>query len=230
MRRIVQKIPYIEEIVTGHAATRTFLQVIEPRNISAKLDCVPSVNLCGHVLKPVSPLVENTAHVRPKGIERNATRLINSVCGKPDRRLWIGVEFIPAPSRRVDAELVQQVRRKGVIPDCRQCFIDLRVMEDVVGAVSIEVVFGEGNIVDGKVNMVLLSDIRIQTAIVLRSRKFGGVHRVVVRDICHSTQATANAGIATAGPGLILGTQARGQRRADVEALARNCYAVHAFR
>src|SRR5438045_2679248 len=123
MRRIVQEIPYVEEIVTRHTATSTFLQVKQPRNVSAKLDLVSSVNLRGHVFHAVSPLVQNAAHAGPKGTKRDASGLVNIIRGESDRRLRIGVEFIAAPSRSVDSELVQEVRRKGVIPDRRQSFI-----------------------------------------------------------------------------------------------------------
>src|SRR5277367_1706398 len=112
-----------------------------------------------------------------------------------------------------------------MIPDRRKRFIDLRVVKDVVSAVAVEVVFAEGDPVDGKAKAVLFGDIRIQAAIVLGSCKFGRVDRVVIRNVGHVAQGTARgsatcASASTSGvrgtrPALILCPQARRQRRAD---------------
>src|SRR5882762_2946669 len=106
-------------VVAGHAATGTVLQVKEPCNFTPKLNAMGSIDLGGHVLKGVSPLVQNAAHVRPKRLERNAPCRFKTIRRESDRRLWVGGDFIPAPPGGIYASFVQEARRKGAIPNCR---------------------------------------------------------------------------------------------------------------
>src|SRR5271163_1385375 len=127
-----------------------------------------------------------------------------------------------------------------MIPDCGERLIDLRMVENVVSAVAVVIIFAEGNPVDRKAEAVLCGDIRIQAAIVLGSRKFGRVDRVVIRNVGHVAQGTARGSAACAGsttsgvrgtrPALILCPQARRQRCPDIYALPCNRSAVHSFR
>jgi len=64
--RIIEEVPQVEEAVDWHASTRVVLQVKEARDFTAKRNSVASVNLRGHILEGVSPLVQNAADVRPK--------------------------------------------------------------------------------------------------------------------------------------------------------------------
>src|SRR5271167_4780520 len=100
--------------------------------------------------------------------------------------------------------------------------------EDVVGAITVKVIFGQRNPVDSKSYPVLFGEIRIQAAIVLGSRKFRRIDRVVVREVGDRTQGAARGSAACAGPAAagvlgirpaeILRTQTSCQRRSDVDA------------
>src|SRR6266403_1351033 len=103
------------------------------------------------------------------------------------------------------------------------------MVEKVIGAVAVEVILGHGNPIDSKGDMVLLGDIRIQTAIVLGSAKFGGIDGVVVCDVGHISQAAANAGISRALPSGVVRAQRRCERRANIQPLAGNRSAIHTF-
>src|SRR5271165_2062244 len=119
-----------------------------------------------------------------------------------------------------------------MIPDRRESVIGLRMVKDVVSAIAVEVVFVQGNPVNRKADVVLLGDICIQAAIVLGSRKFGGVDRIVVRNVGHVSQGTTRGSAACARssapgvrgtcPALILCPQARSQRCTDINALPCN--------
>ncbi len=63
-----------------------------------------------------------------------AADLTNVIRWQSNRRLRIGGNFIPAPSGRIHASFVEEGRREGVVPDSRKRLVDLRVMEEVVGA------------------------------------------------------------------------------------------------
>ena len=105
------------------------------------------------------------------------------------------------------------------------------MVEDIVGAVTVVVVFRKRNVVDGKADAVLFRGIHVQAAIVLGSRKFSWVDGVVIRDIGHGAQRAASGSAASAGataagvlganPSKILTTQACRQRRTDIEARLR---------
>ncbi len=178
-----------------------------------------SVNLGGHILVGVSPLVQNVGEAGPKSIHRNAAGWKNSVRGKSDRSLRVGGDFIPVPVCTIYANLVQECGREGVVPDRRKRLIDLVMVEDVVATVAVESIFREGNPVDGESDLILAGNIRVQAAIVLGSRKFGWVDRVVIRKVGHGTQRAASssaacarppaAGIRGTRPSKILLTQAR---------------------
>ena len=122
----------------------------------------------------------------------------------------------------------------------KERIVDLRMVKDVVGAVAVVVVFAQGNPVDRKAQVVLLSEVRIQAAIVLGSGKFRRVDRVVVREVGHVAQGTARSSTARARstasrvrgtcPALVLCPQARRQGCTDIDALPRNRPAVHSFR
>src|SRR5580704_2001797 len=102
------------------------------------------------------------------------------------------------------------------------------MVEDVVSAVSVEVIFRQGNVVDGKVDAVLFGDICIQAAIVLGSCKFSRVDGVVVRYVGHIAQGAASgsapcasptaAGVLGANPAQILLIQACRPRRTEIDA------------
>ena len=78
-----------------------------------------SLNLGGHILERVGPLVENAAHVRAEGTYVNAAGCLNKVGREPDGRLRVGTDFVPAPSGSIGAEFVDERRGDGVIPDRR---------------------------------------------------------------------------------------------------------------
>src|SRR5712672_1269385 len=99
-----------------------------------------------------------------------------------------------------------------MIPDCRERVIDLGMMKDVVATIAVEVVFGQGNPINGKADAVFLSDVRVHAAIVLGSRKFGGVDGVVVRNVSYVSQPAANARVSRTLPGCILRAQRRRKR------------------
>src|SRR5580700_5139005 len=240
MRRIVQEVPDVEEGIIGHAATGALLQVKEPSQFTAKLDAVASINLGSHILVGVSPLIQSAADIRPKIIHRSVAGLFKTIRGKSDRRLGVGGDFIPAPSGGIHAKLVQERGREGVVPDYRKRLIDLLMVKDVVAPVAVEFSICQGNPVDGESDLILAGNIRIQAAIVLGSRKCGRVDRVVVRKVSHSTERTARGSAAGAGPSAtrvvgigpaeILLAQACRQGCTDIDALARNRFAVHPFR
>src|ERR1700747_1618271 len=101
MRRIIEEVPDIEEVIAGHALTGIVLQVYDSRDFGAKLNGWAPRNLGGHVFETVGPLVENAAHVRPEGVKRNAAGQINSICRKPHRGLRVGSDLVPAPARGI---------------------------------------------------------------------------------------------------------------------------------
>ena len=140
MWRIVEEVPNVEEAVSWHATTGAVLQVKETSDLSAKLNAVAPINLGSHILEGVSPLVKNAGEAWPKGIDGNAAGRTNTVCGKSDGSLGVGGDFIPAPSGSVRAGFVDERGREGMVPDCRERVIDLRVMEDVVATVAVEVI------------------------------------------------------------------------------------------
>src|ERR1017187_8146374 len=134
MRRPVAEVPDVEEVVPGHAATGTVLQVKEAREFTAKLNGVVSDNLGGHILVAVSPLIQDAADIRSKRIWRtDAADAINVVGGKSNRRLRVGSDLIPVPSGAIEASFVEEGRRERVVPDSGKRLIDLLVMEVVVG-------------------------------------------------------------------------------------------------
>ena len=136
LRRIVEKVPHIVEVVGWHAAAGTVLQIIEARAVTPKLNGVASVNLGGHVLDAVRPLIQDAADIRSKGfyvrVAAEAANLKNGVRRKSNRRLRVGRNLVPVPSGGIRAGFVEETRRDGVVPDCGECLIDLRVMEEVV--------------------------------------------------------------------------------------------------
>ena len=90
MRRVVEEIPKIKEVVAWHSATGAVVQVEETRNITAELNRVLPENLGGHVLVAVRPLIQDAADTRPKLFWRiNTPDLINPVGGKPHWRLRV---------------------------------------------------------------------------------------------------------------------------------------------
>ena len=129
MGRIVQEIPDIEEGIVGDTATGALLQVKQAGEFTTEFDGVASVNLCGHVLVGVSPLVESAADVRPKGVECYVTGHFKTIGGKSDRRLGVGGDFIPVPVCSIYADFVQEGGREGVVPSCRKGLVDLVVVD-----------------------------------------------------------------------------------------------------
>ena len=135
-RRIVEKVPHVEEFVVWHAGRGIVLQVKEARNIATELNGVASDNFGSHVFVGVGPLIQDAANARSEGanvlIAREAADCTNGVRGKSNRRLRVGVDFVPAPSGSIHASFVEEARRDGAVPDCGEGAIDLRVMEEVV--------------------------------------------------------------------------------------------------
>src|SRR5208282_4553150 len=149
---------------------------------------------------------------------------------KANRRLRIGANFIPAPSGGIHAKFVEQSRREGVVPDRRKRIIDLRVMEEVVLARRpVKETVRLWNPVDREGDTIICGDICVDAAVVLLFRIGGRAGGYVVRNVRHRTQAAANTGAIRAGPAGILRTQGCRQRRPDIQALARNRYAVYAL-
>ena len=66
LRRIVEEVPQVEEVVTRHAATRAVLQIEETCDFAAKLDGVISDNLGRYILEAVGPLIQDAADIRSK--------------------------------------------------------------------------------------------------------------------------------------------------------------------
>ena len=124
-RRIIEKVPHVEEAIAGHAATGTLLQVKKACDFTTKLKGVASVNLGGNIFEGISPLVENASDVRSKRIHRNAAGGINAIRRKSNGRLRVGADFIPAPAGGIGAGFVEEGGREGVIPDGRESLIDL---------------------------------------------------------------------------------------------------------
>src|SRR5579864_4720028 len=231
MRRIVKEVPQVEELVVGHAATGAVVQVKEACEISAKLDGVASINLRGHILEGVSPLIQDAADIRSKRTQIDAADFADTVRGKPNRRLRVGIDFIPAPSGGIHASFVDQRGREGMVPDRRVRFIDLRMMEKVVGTRRTVKKAGRlRNVVYGKVDVIPGCDIRIKAAIVLGLRKGARTGGYVVGNVGHVAQTAAKAGILRTKPAGILRTQSCRQGRADVQALAWNRSAVYTLR
>src|SRR5207245_6992603 len=113
-RGVVEEVPQVEEIVVWHAATGTVVQVKEARDFAAKLNGVASVNLRGHILVAVSPLIQDAADIRSERTYGDTADLTNGIRRKTNRRLRVGVDFIPAPSGGIHAEFVEEGRRNGV--------------------------------------------------------------------------------------------------------------------
>ena len=109
---IVEEVPEVEESIARNAAARTVLQIKETSNFTAELNGVASVNLGGYILAGVSPLVQNAANVRSKGIDRNTAGLFNKGGGKSDGSLRVGRYFIPAPSSSIQANSLRKLDEK----------------------------------------------------------------------------------------------------------------------
>src|SRR5260370_5279851 len=134
-RRCFEEVPRVEEVVAWHAATGAVVQIEQAGDFTAKLNGVGAVNLGGDILEAVSPLIQDAADIRSKRIWRTYTaKIINEVRREANRRLGVGADLISAPSASLHASFVEEGRREGVVPDGRKRFIDLRVMEEVVGS------------------------------------------------------------------------------------------------
>jgi len=79
VRRVVEKIPQIEEAVGGHAAGDAGVQVKEARGLSTKFNGVAPDDLGGNVFVAVSPLVELAANVPAKITNRDAADLTDAI-------------------------------------------------------------------------------------------------------------------------------------------------------
>jgi glutamate-1-semialdehyde aminotransferase len=73
-------------------------------------------------------------------IHRNAANAINVADGKSNWRLGVVRNLVPAPSSSVHSKFVEKGRGESVVPDDGERFVDLIVMENVVGAISVKVV------------------------------------------------------------------------------------------
>ena len=117
-----------------------------------------------------------------------------------------------------------------MIPDSGEGVIDLRMVEDVVGPVTVEVIFRQRNPVNRKADMVPDCNIGIDASVVLGRVKCGGIDSVVVRNVRHRTETAADPGVTRTGPGKIVRAQGRRQRRTNIDALAWNGPAIYPFR
>ena len=77
VRRIVEEIPHVEEVVVRHAATDAFVQVKEASEFAAKLDGVRTDHFGGYVLVAVGPLIQDAADIGAKVFEINAANVID---------------------------------------------------------------------------------------------------------------------------------------------------------
>src|SRR5882762_2282213 len=80
-----------------------------------------------------------------------------------------------------------------MVPDGRERFMELIMVKDVIAAAAVKVVCVRGNPINGKPNAILLRDIGIKAAIVLRGRKFGLIDGEVVRNVGNGAQVFGTA-------------------------------------
>src|ERR1700722_13165448 len=98
------------------------------------------------------------------------------------------------------------------------------MMIEIVGPLGALVIRSrDANPVDGKAGVILGSDIRVETAVVLFLRGSRGIERHILRDVGHAIEARPAAGAGgAASVGRIVCAQRSLQRRANIESLAGN--------
>src|SRR5215469_9807992 len=227
--RVIQESPQVEEVVTGYAATDALVEVEKARKFSAKLQGVRSDDLGGNVFPCVGPLIQDAADTGPELVRGNAADRPDYGGGQPDRGLGIGCDFIPAPSCGIEAEFVQESSRDGVVPNAREGVVDLIMVEQIEGAIAVEVGSRQRDPIHRIGEAILRGDVGVNPAVVLRGGEGGGVRRQVVREIGRGAQPAADARIAGTHPGKVLRAEGRSQGGADIDPLTGNGDAVHAL-
>ena len=98
-----------------------------------------------------------------------------------------------------------------MVPDGRERFMELIMVKDVIAAAAVKVVCVRGNPINCKPNAILLRDIGIDAALVLRGRQMCLIEGEVVRNVSNiaqilraATAVSARAGVARVGPTRVL--------------------------
>src|ERR1700722_12220700 len=149
------------------------------------------------VLVSVGPLIKDAGAGGAEALQLDAAYVVAAravedtdvVLWKAEGFLWIVADLIPAPDGSVDAGLVQEGGREGVVPYPGEGIVNLRMVIEIVGPLGALVVRSrDGNPVDGKAGVILGSDIRVETAVVLFLRGIGGIERHILRDVGHAIE------------------------------------------
>src|SRR5258708_33852568 len=117
------------------------------------------------VLIAVGPLVKDAGGGGADILQLDAAYVVvgraikdaNIVLGKAEGRLRIVADLIPAPTGGVDAGLVQEGGREGVVPYPGEGIVSLRMMVEIVSTLGdVVVLFRRGNEVAGTTRVILV--------------------------------------------------------------------------
>ena len=103
--------------------------------------------------------------------------------GAGRRGLRVALNLVVAPARRVGAGLVQEARRKGVVPDDRESVVSLRVIEELITQSAPKLGSARWNPINREADMVLAGHIGIEASVVLFEIVGGRVGYAVLGDI-----------------------------------------------
>src|ERR1700722_3828767 len=147
------------------------------------------------VLVSVGPLIKDAGAGGAEVLQLDAAYVVAAravedtdvVLRKAEGFLRIVADLIPAPAGGIDASLVQEGGREGVVPYPGEGIVNLRMMIEIVGTLGAVVArIRGGNPVDGKAGVILDSDISVETAVVLFLRVSRRVERHILRDVGHA--------------------------------------------
>ncbi len=91
----------------------------------------------------------------------------DKILGQAKGSLRIAGQFVVTPSGGVGAGFVQEGRREGVVPDDRERFVDLRVIEEVIAQSAVVVRCCGWDPVNCKGGVIFAGYVGIETPVVL---------------------------------------------------------------
>src|ERR1700730_17313482 len=125
-------------------------------------------DFCSYVLVSVGPLIVDVGATGAEEADHRAALVVDRVLWQAKGRLRIAGDFVEAPAGGIRASLIQESRREGTVVDDRKGVVHLIVIKKIVGALrSIVTLSCLRHPVDGEGQMVLRSDIRIKSSVVL---------------------------------------------------------------